>query len=190
MNELLVLTNELNEYAKSYKGPNEIISKEDIILATYYINNLYIKDTSDVLLFLSSLNLYNAYAKQQATHEIYRFKKNITTLINIISKINVTNLKVCETKDSGNLYIFCIGNIQFSFHDEKKCEIPINYYQEMKWDGIRKQPCAKTIFNKIIDNSLTKNATTMEGENIHQKSSELLKEYHNKEIPLATITNY
>ena len=67
---LIDFTNELNEYAKGYNKENEIIDKEDIIRAIYTINNLFVKSEEDVLLFLASLNLCNAYAKQVDNHDI------------------------------------------------------------------------------------------------------------------------
>ena len=151
MNELLDFTNELNEYAKNYDKDNEVMDKEDIIRAIYTINNLFVKSEEDVLLFLASLNLCNAYAKQEGNHDIYKFKKDIATLTKILYGKNMANINICETNDKGNLYIFTVGNIQFSYHDEKKVDIDPFYYKEMVWDKIRKQPCAKTIFNRCFD---------------------------------------
>ena len=86
------LTNELNGYAKKYNSANEIIDKEDIIKAIYFIDNLYIDNEIDVLVFLLSLNLCNAYAKQIDNHDIYKFKKDIATLIKIINERNINLL--------------------------------------------------------------------------------------------------
>ena len=99
-------------------------------------------------------------------------------------------MKIYEINNSGNLYIFQIGYLQFSFHDEKKIEIDKYYYQELKWDGIKKQPCAKTIFKRIINNDLFKQALTMQGENIYNKSNELLTSYKNNIISFEDIINY
>ena len=174
------LTSELNEYAKNYNSANEIIDKEDIIKAIYFIDNLYIDNEIDVLVFLLSLNLCNAYAKQIDNHDIYKFKKDIATLIKIINERSIPNLKVCTTNDKGNLYIFEEGNIQFSFHDEKQVDINDFYYQEMVWDGIRKQPCAKTLFNKCLDNEITNNIKNMTGESIKLNIDNLINDYNNK----------
>ena len=178
MNEL---TSELNEYAKNYQEDPEIIDKEDLIKAIYFIDNLYIDNLS--------LNLCNAYAKQVDNHDIYKFKKDIATLIKIINERNIPNLKVCTTNDKGNLYIFEIGNIQFSFHDEKQVAINDFYYQEMVWDGIRKQPCAKTLFNKCLDNKLTDNIKNMLGEFIKPNLDSLINDYHNNKLSFEEIIN-
>ena len=189
MNNLINFTKELNEYAKN-NTTIEIITKEDLILAIYYINNIFIENEEDVLLFLSALNLCNAYIKQNKDNISYSFKKGIVTLIKIVNEYKFNNLKIYTTNNNGNLYLFLLGNIQFSFHDERKVEINEYYYQELKWDGIRKQTCAKTIFSKIINNDIFKQALTMQGENIYEKSKELLDSYKNNKITFEDIINY
>ena len=183
------LTSELNEYAKNYQDNHEIINKEDIIKAIYYIDNLFINNELDVLIYLLSLNLFNAYAKQETNHDIYKFKKSIGTLINIINNKNIANIKICQTNNNGNLYIFQIGNIQFSFHDEKKVTINEFYYQEMTWDGIKKQPCAKTIFNNCLDNKLTNTCITTTGKPIKLLINKLIADYHNNILSFEEIIN-
>lgn len=190
MKELIELTTELNEYAKNYTNENEIITNEDIILAVYYLNNLFVEDEIGVLVFLSSINLCNAYVKQNKDNISYSFKKSIGTLAKIVNDYKFNNLKIYETNNNGNLFIFELGNIQFSFHDEKKVEINEIYYQELKWDGIRKQPCAKSLFYKIINNNLSEELITMNGENIHLKSKELLTNYKENKISFEDIINY
>lgn len=184
MNEL---TNELNEYAKNYHDKSELITKEDFIRAVYYINNLFIDNELDVLVFLLSLNLCNAYAKQVANHDVYKFKKDIATLIKIINERNIPNVYACQTNNNGNLYIFQVSNIQFSFHDEKKVEISELYYKDMTWDGIRKQPCAKTLLDKVLSNKLTDNMLNMDGELIKESINKLIDDYRNKVISFDEI---
>ena len=99
------------------------ITEEDIIKAIAYINNIYIDDTGDCLIFLSALNLCNAYVKQNNSKITYSFKKGIEYIIDIL---NYRRLKNIYINRSSNLFIFQIGHIQFSFHDEKKVEINNN----------------------------------------------------------------
>lgn len=189
MNNFIEFTKELNDYAKNYNLDKEIILEEDIIKAIYYINNLFIENELDVLIFLSSMNLCNTYIKQNKDNISYSFKKGISTLINIVNEYKINNLKISKTNDSGNLYIFELGYIQFSFHDDKKVEIDNYYYKELKWDGIRKQPCAKTLFEKIINNDLSKKALTMNGENIYDNINELINNYKNNRLSFKDIIN-
>ena len=189
MNSFISFTNELNDYAKNYTGEREIIGKEEIILAKYYINNLYIENEIDVLIFLSAMNLYNAYIKQNKYTITYSFKKNIGTLIKTINECQFNDIKICESIDLGHTYIFTIGNIQFSFHDEKRIEIDNRYIQDIKWDAIKKQPCAKTLFLRIINNDEAKLSLTTTGENIYEKSNELLENYKQNKVSFEDIIN-
>ena len=181
------LTRALNEYAKNYQGENEIIGEDDIIKAAYYLNNLYIASESDVLIFLTALNLCNSYAKQIKDHDIYKFKKDIATIIEILNNKDIQNIHICETKDKGNLYIFEIGHIQFSFHDEKHIAIGNNYQKDMVWDNIKKQPCAKTLFNAVIDSPLTNEAITRAGEPIKPLIGKIVRDYHDKLLTFEEI---
>ena len=187
MKELKELTKELNEYAKSYGGEPEKISPEDAIRAFYTISNLYVSNEVDVLLFLAALNLCNAYAKQGENHDIYKFKKNIDTLTKILYGKNISDINICETNDKGNLYIFNIGNIQFSYHDEKKVDIDPFYYKEMIWDKIRKQPCSRTIFNECYNNKLTNMCITMTGKPFKILLNKLINDYHKKILTFEEI---
>ena len=186
MNELTI---ELNELAKNSHEEKEVITEEDLIKALYYLDNLYIGDELAVLIYLSALNLCNSYAKQVKNHDVYKFKKDIATLINIINDKQIPNVYICRTVDNGPLYIFKISNMQFSFHDSKEVAINANYYKEMTWDGIRKQPCAKTLFEKVTSNSLADNTITKTGEPIKENIQKLLELYHNKSITFEEIIN-
>ena len=181
------LTNELNEYAKSYNGESEKIEEEDLIKAIYYIDNLYIKDELDALVFLLSLNLCNAYAKQAPNHDVYTFKKDIKTFIDIINKQRIPNIKAWMTNDKGNLYIFEVGNIQVSFHDEKKVQIDEFYQKEMSWDTIRKQPCAKSLLDMCLEYRLTNYQITMTGKPIKILVNKLINDYHKNILSLEDI---
>ena len=187
MDELNIFTNVLNEYARDYHKDNEVITKEDIIKAIYYIENLYIQNEWDVLTYLSSLNLFNAYAKTVKEHDIYKFKKDIGTLINILNECKIPNIKICNTNDKGNLYIFKIGNIQFSFHDEKIINIDSFYQSDMVWDRVKKQPCASTIFNNCTDNKNVLSQVTTTGKPIKILINKLIDDYHKKILTFDEI---
>lgn len=177
----------LNEYAKNNQNSVETITDEDMIKAIYYIDNLYINNEIDVLIFLLALNLFNAYAKQKDTHSVYRFKKNIITLINILNEREIPNIKIYREKNKGMLYMFKIYNIQFSFHDEKTVNINEFYYKKMPWDKIRKQPCAKSLFNLCLDNSLTNECITTTGKPIKILVNKLINDYHKNILTIDEI---
>ena len=178
MEEFNIFTNVLNEYANDYKKEPEEISEDDFIKAIYYLDNLYIGNEWDVLTYLSSLNLCNAYAKKMDDHDVYKIKKDIGTLIDILNDHHIPNIKMCMTKDKGNMYIFKVGNIQFSFHDEKVLEIDEYYQEEMKWDGVKKQACASTIFNNCAYNKHANTQITTMGKPITILINKLIEDYH------------
>ena len=179
MEELNIFTNVLNEYALEHKDEYEEISEDDFIRAIYYLDNLYIINEWDVLTYLGSLNLCNAYAKKEKDHDIYKFKKDIGTLIDILNDHHIPNIKICMVNDKGNLYIFKIGTLQFSFHDEKIIPIDDYYQEKMEWDGIRKQPCASTIFNNCTYNKHANMQITTTGKPIKILVNKLIEDYHN-----------
>lgn len=185
--EINELTFALNEYAKTYRGEPEKIKEEDYLKALYYISNLYIKDELDALVFLLAMNLCNAYAKQADNHDVYRFKKDINTFVDIINKQKIANLKACMTNDKGNLYIFEIANIQITFHDEKETAINEFYQKDMTWDAIKKQPCASKLFNMCLSYMKTNYQITMTGKPIKILANKLIDDYHKKILTLEDI---
>ena len=187
MDELNIFTKALNDYAKEHNSEFEDILEDDFIKAIYYIDNLYISNEWDVLTFLSCLNLCNAYAKEFKNHNVYKFKKDIATIIEILNDHHIPNIKMCKTEDKGTLYIFEIANIQFSFHDEKDVVIDEYYKKDLKWDGIRKQLSASTIFNNCIDNKNTVRQVTTMGKPIKLLVNKLLEDYHKKIITFEEI---
>ena len=184
MDELTML---LNEYAKNYQGENEPVTDDDLIRALYYLDNLYISSEIDVLIYLSALNLCNSYAKQNKDHDIYKFKKGLSTIIDILNDHPIANIKICMRNNDGNLYIFKVHNITFSFHDEKKLTIGDEYYEDMTWDGIKKQPCAKTLFEKITNNALSVHSITTTGKPISLLADKLIEDYHNQVLTFEEI---
>ena len=175
--EFINYTKELNELAKSLQTENEIITDEDIIKAVTYINNMIIEDTGDCLIFLSSLNLCNTYVKQNNSKIGYTFKKCIEYLIDILNYKNIKDLQICKSNNNGTLFIFQVGHIQFSFHDEKKVEINEKYLSDLTWDGIKKQKCAKTIFNSTINNKIRTTNKTFRNHNLEEKVNKTLENY-------------
>ena len=117
--EFLEYTKEINQLAIDLQDNEEEIMLEDIIKAIFYINNMYINDTGDCLIFLAALNLCNAYVKYDRKNIGYSFKKGIQYLIEVLNNRDIKDIYVNKTNNDGNLYLFQIGEIQFSFHDEK-----------------------------------------------------------------------
>lgn len=185
--EFLNYTKELNKLAKSLQDSNEVIEEEDIIKAVSYLNNIYIENTGDCLIFLSSLNLCNTYVKQNNSKIGYSFKKGIKYLIEILNYRDIKDIYIDRNQNNGTLFIFQIGDIQFSFHDEKKTEINEKYLKELSWDGIKKQRCAKTIFYSTISNTIRVSNKTFRGKDLNKKVETELKNYQNNKTKINEL---
>lgn len=178
--EFIKYTKELNNLAKNHQDELETILDDDIIRAVTYLNNIYIDNTGDCLIFLSALNLCNTYVKQNNSKIGYSFKKGIKYLIDVLNYRDIQDVYIDCNKNNGTLYLFQIGDIQFSFHDEKKVEINKKYLKELSWDGIRKQKCAKSIFYSTINNNLRVTNKTYRGKKLKEKVEKTIQQ-HNEE---------
>ena len=185
--EFLTYTKELNKQAKNLQESTEIIEEEDIIRAVSYLNNIYIENTGDCLIFLSALNLCNTYVKQNNSRIGYSFKKGIKHLIDILNYRNIKDIYIDSTQNKGTLFIFQIGEIQFSFHDEKKTKINEKYQKELSWDGIKKQKCAKTIFYSTVSNTIRVSNKTFRGKDLTEKVEKTLENYKQNKIDIKDL---
>ena len=188
--KFLEYTKELNELVINFGDKEEIIDEEDLIKAIFYMNNMYIDDTGDCLIFLSALNLCNSYVKQDKSRIGYTFKKGIEYIINVLNYRDIKDIYVGNSNNNGNLYIFQIGDIQFSFHDEKKVEIDKKYQKELVWDGVRKQKCAKYIFEMAIKNEIRVTNKTYCGNQLNKKLDEMLENYRMKKIKIEDLLRF
>ena len=188
--EFINYTKKLNQIAKIKQKEtySELLTEEDIIKAITYINNMLIEDTGDCLIFLSALNLCNAYVKQNKSKITYSFKKCIEYFIEILNYRNIKDLYINKIKNNGTLFIFQIGEIQFSFHDEKPVNINEKYKKELSWDGIKKQKCAKTIFNSAINNKIRVTNKTYRNQNLDEKISKTIENYKQEKNNIKELT--
>ena len=180
-------TKELNNIAKNLQEENEIITEEEVVKAITYLNNIYIEDAGDCLIFLSALNLCNTYVKQTNSKIGYTFKKGIKYLIDTLNYRDIKDIHISSIQNKGTLYLFQIGDIQFSFHDEKPVEINEKYLKELSWDGIKKQKCAKSIFNSAINNKLRTTNKTFRGKNLNEKVEKTLENYHENKLDIKDL---
>lgn len=173
----LEYTKKLNKLAIEHQEEQELIDEEDVVKAITYINNMLIEDIGDCLIFLAALNLCNAYVKQNNSKITYTFKKCIEYILDILNYKHIDDIFINKSKNNGTLFIFQIGAIQFSFHDEKIVHINEKYLKDLSWDGVRKQKCAKSIFNSVINNKIHVTNKTFRGKNLHEKVEKTLQSY-------------
>lgn len=136
----------------------EIVSDIDVVKAYLILYHAQIDNEYDVYLFLAAINLLSTYAKQNKKKISYSFKSRLFFLNELFAYNDFNNIKVSYfyTKAS-SLYMVQVFDIQFSFHNviiEKGAWDLLKKYQaQLSWDGIRKQMCAVTCFNTILNNT-------------------------------------
>ncbi len=140
----------------------EVISDIDVVKAYSILYHALVLNENDVYLFLSCINLLSTYAKQNKKKISYSFKSRIFFLNELLAYNDFKNIKVSYfyTK-SQSLYMVMVNDVQFSFHNviiEKGAWDLLKKYQaQLSWDGIRKQMCAKTVFDVALSkDNLTK----------------------------------
>ena len=147
----------------------EIIDEEDVVAAFVVLNYIKYEKVPDIFLGCAAANLLNTYIKQENTKINYQFRRHLENILKGIEDVNQTKtIKVFhdDTKKSGLLMIV-FWDFQFSFHAERATSqiSKIQHKNEIEWDGIRKQLCAKSIFNFALKSTWIKNET-LEGRNL------------------------
>lgn len=149
----------------------ERISEEDVIAAFVILNYIKYEKVPDIFLGCAAANLLNTYIKQENTKINYQFRRHLENILKGIEDVNQTKtIKVFHegSKKSGLLMIV-FWDFQFSFHAERVTSqiSKIQYKNEIEWDGIRKQLCAKSIFSFALKSNWIKNET-LEGCNLRE----------------------
>ena len=168
---------------------DEIVSIDDVIKAYYILYHAMVKTTSDVYLFLASINLLSTFAKQNKKRISYSFKSRLFFLNDLLAYNDFEDIKVCYLASKASaLYMIQVKDVQFSFHEvriEKGVwDLLKKYQSQLSWDKIRKQKCATTVFNVALKKSdLTKQ--TREYEDLFEKLDWAVDMFNKGEILLA-----
>lgn len=184
------LANSINELAIQHELDNKEFVEEGLaIQAAYIVSNIFIVDLESVFLFCSANNLLNTYVKQEGAILNYGFKQKTDRLITGISRKSINDLKISFIEKDTNthdisLLIFSMFGCQFSFHNIEQAicdKIPNTYKDNFEWDGKRKQKCATSIFELVL-NSLkeSENTKVIIGESIRLKEEYLSKSKEKK----------
>ena len=108
----------------------------------------------ELFLKLTSLNYLNALVKQKEYKDVINYgmiKPNVAGLAFDLAKIERTDLfeELIVKVSDDSVYIRCYG-LQFSFHHINAKTLadiyPLLSKPEAKWDGIKLQPIAKTLY--------------------------------------------
>lgn len=154
-----IFTENQKLYIQLQGNKKEVVSVDDAVLAYAIIRVLTYNDVIDFYLGGAALNLLNTYVKQKDTLIDYRFKVRTKELIETLANKDIDNIRMDLQKDKGMklLVIELYNEIQFSFHNPTISDDLFKTLQKksskegIKWDGVRKQKCAPTIFHNAID---------------------------------------
>lgn len=155
MNTFETYCGDLNNLCKSVQEVKEVVSLQDAERALDYARLIGFDRAGDVLLFCASINLMNAYVKQPSCKSFgYFFKSYVCRLIDQVQRNPIEGVR-CSTQMDGKssiTYVEVCG-IQFSFHCVKGAK-PKKKSSPIRFDGIRKQRCAVTLFKMVEANTL------------------------------------
>lgn len=162
--------------------PLEIIEEEEIVSALIVLNLLAYHQIADVFLGCAAINLINRYVKQQNCKLNYQFKRHIINLLKGIEDIREPGTIVVgyDNSEGNAVLLISIWDFQFSYKS-------IRYSDQIKmiqgtmgdtWDGLRKQPYAKTIFQFAFESPYLSNKTLGDND-LKEKISEELALYRN-----------
>ena len=154
MNTLDIIP-ELKEKLKNYNAEKEIISNDCFIKAKANLRTMFLENEEDAFLYFASLNVFNAYVKQNKGKVSYGFKNNVLSAFDALIMNGIPATYDYDKKEK--LLIVNIKGMQFSFHNvlpSSKMEFVKNYrrtehdyYKQQEWEGIRLQPIAESLFN-------------------------------------------
>ena len=168
-----------NECIRLQDGDKEYISDEDAFASYVYVREMKLELEGDFLLFLACINLLNTYVKQNDAKIGYAFKREIDYFIDVCIRKNNNVLRISEENDGskGNLLMIQINSIQCSFHSALYKNDGIVLDNTIKWDGIRKQKCALTIYNNCRSNKLLRSNITYRGADLDMVVDRYLDNY-------------
>lgn len=165
-------------------APREVLSEEDAFKAYAYIKHMRIADAGDVVLFCAAMNLLNTYVKQDQDDIGYAFKQETEHLVGILWNVPIDDVLVDYQMDKGSsLLVVEIFGLQFSFHQIQKTEelkkLDAQNVTEnvLKWDGVRKQMCAKTLFDRAAANRERRCMETYRGKDLEEKIESMLANF-------------
>lgn len=177
-----------NELYKSIKEI-ELIDSIDVVKAYAILYHGQVENSYDVYLFLACINLLNTYVKQNKKAISYSFKSRIFFINDIIATSTFDDIKINYLASKSELLLmYEVLGVQFSFHGiimEKGIWDMLKKYQaQFSWDGIRKQKCAKTVFDTILSKKeLT--ALTRDYRNLYEYLDEVVDLYKKGDIILS-----
>ncbi|MBU5336155.1 hypothetical protein [Intestinibacter bartlettii] len=175
----------LKNVVMSLQENKEKIDEEDVVSALVILNYIQYNSVADAFLGCAAINLINTYVKQKDSKLNYKFRRHISNVLKGIEDINKNEIiKVYfEGEKKLGMLMIVFWDFQFSFQHEKETEIirRLQSKKDAKWDGIRKQLCAKTIFDFSLNTKSISNMT---------QNKQDLKSFIQKEVEIYREGGY
>ncbi|MBQ7976616.1 MAG: hypothetical protein IJ300_13110 [Clostridia bacterium] len=143
---------------------NEYIEDTDALAALIVLNFIKYEKVPDIFLAVASLNMLNRYVKQPNTKIGYQFRVHLINVLKGIEELNQKkSILVGYIPKRNNLLIIQFWDFQFSFQAEKVTGQILNILsnKQIEWDGIKKQPCSKSVFEFALASDWISNKTMM-----------------------------
>lgn len=160
----------------------ETIEIEDVIQAMNILNYTVYQNIADIFLGCASINLVNAYVKQDDAELNYEFRRHLIRILKAIEQTKDDNIIVIYDNTKGlRILMIQIAGFQFSFKSERLSQLTktLSYNNNIPWDGVRKQYVAKSIFDFAISNKYISNKTCIGKDLRVHISSEMADYEHN-----------
>lgn len=165
------------QHIEAYENIRDI----DVVIALNILNYIEYLNIADIFLGCASVNLINTYVKQNNAKLNYEFRLHLINILKGIDKVGDDSIKVVYD-DSKQLKILMIQieNFQFSFKFERLSQLisKLSRGNNILWDGIRKQVCAKTIFTFALKSTNISNLTRF-GKNLRELINQEEENYNN-----------
>lgn len=165
----------------------EYITDEEAVAAINILSFIKYNKVPDAFLACAAFNLLNVYVRQENNDFSFKFRMHIHNLLKGIEDINQPKaIRVDYDNSDLKLLIVQFWDFQFSFGQvrfDKQIESLLSSKQ-LKWDGIRKQKCAATIFNFAINSSWLSDET-LSGEMLTEKVEKEMEAFHKGNYSIA-----
>lgn len=141
--------------------PEEEILEKDVVRALSVLNYIAYLSVADIFLGCAAVNLLNAYVKRKDSKVSYSFKCHLGPILNAIARLRPLFVTV-GYDNSRNWHMLQIDfkGFQFSYKAIKQSDFVKQLSgKALEWDGVRKQPYARTIFDFALSSEFLSDET-------------------------------
>ena len=175
----------------------EFVENETAAKAIIIIKNMRINKIGDAFLYAAALNVMNTFVKQSKENKKdigYFFKRNTDVVANYLLNNPDEDVKLEIQMDQGmTLLVAMMFDMQFSFHQvvitesNEKFKAKDFENPELRWDGVRKQSFANTVFNFALEQSFERTDIMLDGTPLNEGMEKLLNDLREEKLTLADL---